>query len=246
MFLLKRFFRWLLSPSRPASPALSLPSTSTSAASILALDPGPGPRGPAGPSYLAGSTGAAGANGPSGPSGPSSVPGFRGHMGHTGPTSFPQPFLGPVPRYFPDREKDQVASLVDIGSDRRIEFRTYCRLSFVNENPTFEGKINIYLVAPGPPPGISDSLLSSVNLFSPNSPASSIPWLASMIDLKLKVFGMRATMDMGLLEEASKKAYSIAFENIYLSMASIVVGKIEHTRAQDLWAESLARYVMES
>ncbi len=177
-----------------------------------------------------GPTGPVGATGPW-PAGPT------GLTGATGPTGS----VGPPPRSFPESKAERVASTIALGVGRLVEFRSHCNLTQVNGNLLLEGNISIYLVENN-----LEALLSSVSSLSPNSRASSIPWLASTIETRLKALGVEVSLDMDVLEEASKRALSLSFERTFSAVATVLVERVDHTRAQELWAEAIARYVMES
>lgn len=174
---------------------------------------------------LKGMTGPMGATGSTGPVGPT---------GTAGPTG--------VDVLIPLMEEDRVSATVMIDKGLLIEFSSWSYGYRSGDSINVVSKIGISLLARA-----ERRLISEVSASSANSRASSIPWVASVIESKLLELKIKHTpLDLDVLEEASKKAMRAAMESSLSAFAYYVVERIDKERAVELWGEAVVRHVMES
>ncbi len=186
---------------------------------------GPGPLGP-------------GPLGPKGSTGPSlGATGPTGYTGSTGVAGAPGADV-----LIPLKEEDRVSATIMIDKGLLIEFSSWSYGYRSGDSISVVSKIGISLLAKA-----QRQLISEVSASSANSRASSIPWVASVIESKLLELKIKhAPLDLDALEEASKKAMRAAMERSLSVFAHYVVERIDKERAVELWSEAVVRHVMES
>jgi hypothetical protein len=147
------------------------------------------------------------------------------------------------PHAVPGDGEDNVSSVMDLGGGHWLEFRAWARASMLPTGITVDGTVSIRLFDEKGCVG----LISEVSSSSPNSPASAVPWVASMVESRLKEMGVDVVPpDLDLLESASNKAYRDSTSHVISAFASFFVSRFSHQEVAEIWQTACIRHVMSS
>lgn len=167
---------------------------------------------------------------------------WAGPTGATGATGAVLNTGSSAEHMYPKDSKDHASATLFVDKEVNVEFVSYSYSNRPSDVVSITSLVEIHLVVRG-----LKYFISSVPALSPNSRASSVPWVASVIETKLAELGVKHTpLDLDLLEAASKAAVKASMESSLQVFSNYLVGRIEKGRAMEIWDETTIRYVMES
>jgi hypothetical protein len=149
---------------------------------------------------------------------------------------------GPLPsmNVVPGMDESVISSAVDIGRGLRVEFRSSATATNSQDGTKVTGRVNILLVGENLEQSISD-----VSTSTPNSPATAVEWVASMVEQKLAALKIEVEpLDLAALEAAASKAYKDSLLHCVGAFASFFVHRVDHQDVCDVWKNAEIRYVM--
>ncbi len=141
----------------------------------------------------------------------------------------------------PEEGEDKLSVTMDIGLGLRLEFSSRASAFSDSSGVRAESYMSIHIL------DASDvgTKIAEVSTSSPDSPASSVVWIASTVEHGLKTLGIdHEPLDMALLAEASGRAFRTSTSRTVAVFASFFVSRVGHAEAAEIWQTAEIRAVM--